>query len=499
MGLLDLLKDPTLYKVGEDGFRVPTINFTSKGLDYPNGERPLLGKRVSFDVTNDLANPTFEYGGDGYTRGTIDQFVRGGTKYAIEARKIDFDRIQAFFKTPNGELFLQKQVTLQSQNPRPQKLYNYGINTLASVAAAGVSNVRRGGLLPEVGGFDIGSILGLEAGTYLTEPDFETTPTPGNPTGTFHREKNYGLGDPGAPSAKTGLAKLIDIKNPFKSDKVGYNVSLGQEDKLNALGVFKSNDQIPSDYEKDTKDYVKFRFEVIDQDSKSGEYNIIAFRAFLDNISDDYNATHNAFKYNGRGEEFFTYNKFQRRIQLGFKIAAQTRWEMQPLYQKINYLAAQTAPNYSAEGRIRTPYVRLTVGNWFLKIPGLITNVGLSWQKDYPWEIALDRKYNKKDKKGKDRDMLVLPHVLDVNLNFQPIHSFTPSNSIWSPFIGINGDINSTNWMRAPLEKKQDEKEREKVPTIGEDFMKDWEELRKEREKAFRETGAPVISETRED
>jgi hypothetical protein len=204
---------------------------------------------------------------------------------------------------------------------------------------------------------------------------------------------------------------------------------------------------------KAAKDFVPFRFNIIDQENGNTP-KYIFFRAFLDSISDDYNATHNTYKYNGRGEEFFTYNKFNRKIQISFKVAAQTRWEMKPIYQKLNYLAAQTAPNYSPEGRIRTPYMYLTVGHWFNKIPGLITSVGLAWQKDYPWEIALDRKVKRDsegnviDKSGKDKDMLILPHVLDVNLSFQPIHSFTPRNDISAPFIGINGDDNSAqDWI----------------------------------------------------
>ena len=110
---------------------------------------------------------------------------------------------------------------------------------------------------------------------------------------------------------------------------------------------------------------------------------------------------------------------------------------MMPLYRKLNYLVAQTAPNYSYEGRIRTPFLKLTIGEWFNKLPGLITSVGLSWQKDYPWEIALDRyqEGNSTTEKGKDYDMMILPHVLDVNVSFQPIHDFVPRNTMDSPFI----------------------------------------------------------------
>ena len=53
---------------------------------------------------------------------------------------------------------------------------------------------------------------------------------------------------------------------------------------------------------------------------------------------------------------------------------------------------------------------------------------------------------------GKDKDMLILPHVLDVSLSFQPIHKFTPSNDIFSPFIGIDGDlVGDNNWREDAL------------------------------------------------
>ena len=147
MGLRSLLTDGNTFTLGVNpsgSIFYPNYNLAyggpSKNIKYPEsnplgGGRggPLLGSRVSWGTSNKNADPTFEYGGEGYTRtaggegntfgaGTIDQFIRGGAKYAAEAREIDFKRIKEFLKSPNGMLFLAKQVTLQSQNPRPQKI-----------------------------------------------------------------------------------------------------------------------------------------------------------------------------------------------------------------------------------------------------------------------------------------------------------------------------------------------------------------------------------------
>ena len=74
--------------------------------------------------------------------------------------------------------------------------------------------------------------------------------------------------------------------------------------------------------------------------------------------------------------------------------------------------------------------MRLTVGSWCDRLPGVLKNISLTWQKDYPWEIAIDGPEG-----GNDKQMLVLPHVLDVTVSYQPIHNFLPEKSIHSPFI----------------------------------------------------------------
>ena len=422
MALLDLLRDPNAYK------------FNSKQRNYlPNttgGYGPLLGRRVEFDVTNVQADPTFLDGTINHaTPVSEDVFARGGITVANDRRILDGKRITEWFKTPIGTQWIAKQVTLQALNKKPQFLYNLGVNTLQSVTTAGISNVQRGGLL-SLGGFDVAEALGANV-DYLTGDEFRGTE---GKKGELLKENNYNLGDPGKKAAVNSIGDLLKSINPLAKNE-GYDVKVNSKiDQLNALPIIERSDNTPklsNDLAKATKDFIKFQFEVKTYDKEPN--NLIAFRAFLDSFSDDYSANHNSYKYNGRGEKFYIYESFDRKISLSFKIAAQSRHEMKPLYQKLNYLVAQTAPNYSSEGRIRTPYMYLTVGDWCNRIPGLLTSANLKWQVNYPWEIALD-----KGDEGKDKDMLVLPHVLDVNVNFQPIHSFTPRNSKDTPFLGID-------------------------------------------------------------
>jgi hypothetical protein len=186
---------------------------------------------------------------------------------------------------------------------------------------------------------------------------------------------------------------------------------------------------------------IRFHIEAINPENPMKAETMV-FRAFLDDWSDDYSGNWNTTKYNGRGEEFYSYDGFKRTTSFSFKIAAQSRYELKPLYRKLNYLVSQTAPDYK-KMRMRGNYVKISIGDLMDRTPGIITGVSLKWQKDYPWEIAIE---------DGDTEMLVLPHCLDVSVKFTPIHSFVPQKGKrdangnlkeLSPFI-LPSDINGS-------------------------------------------------------
>jgi len=84
---------------------------------------------------------------------------------------------------------------------------------------------------------------------------------------------------------------------------------------------------------------------------------------------------------------------------------------------------------------MRTPYMRLTVGHYLNRTPGVLNSVNLKWQKDYPWEINIDGPEEVDDNGKTQSQMLILPHVLDVSISFTPIHNFLPQKGVKTPFI----------------------------------------------------------------
>ena len=175
-------------------------------------------------------------------------------------------------------------------------------------------------------------------------------------------------------------------------------------------------------------DLVKFNIKVIDPDNPL-KADLLVFRAYLDDVSDSYSANYSSYKYNGRAEKFYTYNEFDRNVSFKFRIHAQSRQEMKPLYQKLNYLVAQTAPSYR-NGRMRAKFNRLTIGDWCNELPGFFESIDLSWTGKYSFEVDAEKKV------GTDNlRMNQLPHQLDVSCKYKPIHDFAPENRKDAPFI----------------------------------------------------------------
>jgi hypothetical protein len=213
----------------------------------------------------------------------------------------------------------------------------------------------------------------------------------------------------------------------FKSPGKGWygisrevRVGSGIQDGINLTPLFttaknaKANDAVKIGGAKyNIRDLVKFRIEAVQTDTLRSTWMI--FRAFITDYSDQVTAEWNGTKYIGRAEKFYTYGGFDRTVNISFKVAAISAAEMQPMYQKLNYLMSNMMGDYN-KGIMRGPMSRMTVGNWLDRQPGVITSLTYKISNDSPWEIAMDE-----TESGESAKKLILPHIVEVSLTFLPI------------------------------------------------------------------------------
>ncbi len=234
---------------------------------------------------------------------------------------------------------------------------------------------------------------------------------PETPYTEFNREKTYGT---------SGTVYSI-----FPQKLIDPNTSVSV-DSLNAtLPTTLDVAQDPSN-NLFNKDLAKFFFEVIDPNPDSNNI-FLFFRAYITSIGDNFKGEWQPYKYVGRAENFYRYTGFSRDVSLSFTIYAHSRDEMIPLYRKLNNLLGVISPRYLGTGYMAGNFVKLTVGDYFNSMPGIINSINLKPSFEAGWDI---NRYNDDGEPipSTDTEFYVgqIPRMIEIDMTFTPIHDFTP-------------------------------------------------------------------------
>jgi hypothetical protein len=242
------------------------------------------------------------------------------------------------------------------------------------------------------------------------------------------------------PYLTKNIEQRVNLGNPGKPNK---NPDTTPLDKITSYPLYKSNIGGLTQ-STDLNDLVKFRIGVIDNNDPSLK-TYIHFRAFLDSMNDSYSSDWQSQKFMGRGENFYRYNGFDRSLNLSWTVVAQSKAELIPMYQKLNYLASVCAPDYSSTGYMRGNLITLTVGGYLYEQVGIMKGITYDVPQESPWEIAIPYR-NNIDSTGvnnisTDPTIKELPHMIKVTgFQFIPIHNFVPRVQ-QNNYGGINSEV----------------------------------------------------------
>lgn len=293
--------------------------------------------------------------------------------------------------------------------------------------------------LPLIPGNSTPRIPNSQGGTNLTNPNFQQTlgPSQTRPSTIaweFDKqfEQRVNLGNPGKrgnlSSYTIGKRDINTSISGSISNNSGYKNAV---DKINAFPLYKST-SVTSDNDKN--DFVKFRIGVIDNNNPS-EKTYIHFRAIINSLSDSYQSEWGGQRFMGRSEEFYKYKGFGRTVSLDWTVAAQSKQELIPMYQKLNYLASVCAGDYSDVGYMRGNLITLSVGGWFQEQVGFMSGITLYVPQEAPWEIGITDAGNVTSIGAGDRTREInsdpsvqeMPMIVNVSgFQFTPIHDFVP-------------------------------------------------------------------------
>lgn len=252
----------------------------------------------------------------------------------------------------------------------------------------------------------------------------------------YNLQRTFGISDPG-------------IREKNVTNQNTGSAAIDTVDKINAKSIYNSN-QVETTTA--NSDLIPFYFQVVNNNVPS-LYDFIHFRAYIENLGDNFQSNWNSFTYSGRGENFYVFNNFTRNLTLSFKVAVESQPELKPLYSKLNYLASLTAPDYSSAGYMRGNFIKLTIGDYLSAVPGFMTNLTYTISNNTPWNTGRYNDPNSGAKYGtRDLDSPIVPLVVEVQLSFVPVHNFLPRKSDnFVTSVDANGNIATNGKVTSPF------------------------------------------------
>ena len=403
---------------------------------------------------------------------------KGNRTIPFTRAQTDSDRILSFLTSPQGIAFAtQQNINIPIENTvvrigdklvrKPQRFgvtYN-PLSTLAVQASRLLGESVPNILIRKSGG-DLGSDVIDGIGSTLGRQALNTVADLLSPTEYKHSPANSanGSGLPtfsindtftGGPIVEGGLLSQIgdalSILNPFD---IGTNITpTTTGDKITLANMIKgeklesSGDKTVGKDEVGTQQFsvsnltdvanTTVNVESIEngmpfyfKDLRDSSY--IFFRAYIEGLTENVSPSYASHNYIGRSEPVYTYERGEREISFTLKLVAQTRGELDKIYEKMNRLTSLCYPRYENDdygNRMQPPLTKFRYGELFgsnnKELMGYIKSLSYAVDQSSTYETGVNAR---------------VPRHISATITYQVIHDKTPN--INTKFYGFTGVTN---------------------------------------------------------
>lgn len=210
-----------------------------------------------------------------------------------------------------------------------------------------------------------------------------------------------------------------DLRNPLKGDFMN-KYTPGGPGMADPIWKINQTDDEAVD------DFIKFMFHDLNTNER------FRFRAYIENVSEDFNPEWQEVKILGRADSPYIYQGFSRTVSISFKAAALSRGDLMLMWDQLERLAKTTVPKYNDTYKMKGPLIKFTLGNWFINTPAFIKSLSYTVDNDTPWEINLS---DSGIYKGANKEYNVgeLPMTVSVQVSMQIFGEVRPASTHTQP------------------------------------------------------------------
>lgn len=196
-------------------------------------------------------------------------------------------------------------------------------------------------------------------------------------------------------------------------------------------------------------DFVKFMFHDLNTNER------FRFRAYIENVSEDFSPSWQEVKILGRADSAYIYQGFERGVSISFKVAALSRGDLMLMWDQLERLAKTTVPEYNNDSKMKGPLIKFTLGNWFINTPAFVKSLSYTVDNDTPWEINLSNSgvYGGDGGTLNSNSVGELPMTVSVQVSLQIFGATRPEskNSLSDQISKPNGITDSNHYYAGNL------------------------------------------------
>jgi len=164
----------------------------------------------------------------------------------------------------------------------------------------------------------------------------------------------------------------------------------------------------------DDLDTIVLKFESIKQNKA------VNFLATLTGLSETFSPSWDSSKFIGNPFSFYTYTGNERALSFSFRVFSLNPKEHKAAWDRLNFLTSLTYPqDYEGDaGYITPPFIRLTLGDMYIKKEGFLSSLSYSVDDNVPWETE-----NSRNSIDGEESMsgYKLPRIITVQTEFKTI------------------------------------------------------------------------------
>jgi len=213
------------------------------------------------------------------------------------------------------------------------------------------------------------------------------------------------------------LAKIVEGSG---TDKLNYDITVaGLDTTIEVPSLFAVGVNVEGE-----ENGMPFYF----KDLRDNSY--IFFRAYIEGLTENISPSYAPHNYIGRSEPVWVYERAEREISMTLKLVAQTKEELEKIYEKMNRLTSMCYPEYQIDdygNRMKPPMAKLRYGEMFGKsnkeLLGYIKSISYSVDQSSTYETEVGKR---------------VPRHVTATIGYQVIHREAPR--LGTQFYGYIGE-----------------------------------------------------------